>query len=116
MILNDQLDFSLRQIMKALTIILISILPFPTSLLKFILDEKIDKCAEETTLDSSSFEFVMINDTATIANGSIVFIRDLKAPINGGFYGEQYERGLWFKKFERKFSDFCQNILSVGEV
>jgi hypothetical protein len=98
------------------SLLIFTTIPFAVSVMKFVLDEKIEICSKEHTLDISKFQLIMINDTTTVANGSIKSLQEIKSPWKLGFFGEQFERGVWFKKFERKFDDFCKNVLKPSEM
>lgn len=58
----------------------------------------------------------MINDTTTVANGTTKLRERLGSPWKLHFYGEQFDRGQWTKRFERKFDDFCKYNLRFGEL
>ena len=102
----------------ALTIIIIfASIPFGNSVMRFVLDEEISNCGtKEWIVDLSNFKLVMINDTTTVANGTTMLKERLQSPWQLHFYGEQFDRGQWTKRFERKFDDFCQYNLRFGEL
>lgn len=103
--------------MKLLTLTLVALIfPLVNSVVRFILDEEIEKCDNTNYLGMSKFEFILINDTTTIANGSVTTLTEIKSPYKAGFFGEQFYRGQWLKQFERKFDDFCKNMLSPTEM
>lgn len=102
---------------STLIIIITLSVSFTSAKLRFVLDEEITKCSDKLwQVDISGFELVMINDTATVANGTAVIITEIKSPWKLIFYGEMFDRGQWEKKFERKFDDFCKYNLKFGEM
>ncbi|KAL7025621.1 hypothetical protein ACKWTF_013566 [Chironomus riparius] len=92
-------------------------LPFGSAVMRFVLDEEITNCGnEDWMVDLTNFKLIIVNDTTTVANGTCILLTAVNTPWKLNFYGEQYERGHWMKKFERNFQDFCKNILKPGEL
>jgi hypothetical protein len=99
-----------------ITIIFTS-LQFGSSVMRFILDEEITNCGKkEWLIDLSNFKLIMINDTTTVGNGTTVLKERIESPWQLHLFGEQFDRGQWTKRFERKFQDFCQYNLRFGEM
>jgi len=107
----------LYTLLTASAFIILIFIPIGSAVMSFVLDEEITNCAKKDWLvDLTEFKLIMVNDTTTVANGSCILLTDLYSPWKLNFYGEQYERGHWMIKFERKFDDYCKNILKPSEL
>ncbi|CAG9798442.1 unnamed protein product [Chironomus riparius] len=76
-------------------------------------DDELKDCAktDDHLVDWSDYNLVAINDTLTVVNGSVTFLRDVISPWSAHFYAERYERGQWLMQgYVQKLQDLCTEL------
>lgn len=96
-------------------------LPFTLGKMEIIMSETIEKCSkpneEARVFDISELELIAVSDTEIIINGSIKFLKEIKAPWVSDSFSEQFYRGQWdMYVYQRRFPDFCAVLHSPVEV
>lgn len=86
-----------------------------------ILDERIEKCVKPDedagVYDFSSMKLIAEDDTTVFVNGSVKFLRDIKAPWHVHLFTERFTKGSWnVLAFVRDMKDFCAHIHSKSEL
>lgn len=79
-----------------------------------IIDEKLEFCLqpdETAKMDYSQLEIVVVSDTETYLNGTIVIKEEIRSPFVGYIYTEKFDRGQWnIEAMYKKIADFCNEM------
>jgi hypothetical protein len=89
--------------------------------IEIILHETFEKCVkpeeEAGVIDMTSFELIAESDSDVFMNGSVKFLKEIKAPWIVHAYTEKFIRGQWsLYAMEKKISDFCAVIHKKSEI
>lgn len=89
--------------------------------MEIIVDEKIVNCTEPGDLagamDFSQVELVAESDTTIVSNGTIRFLKPVKAPWKVHAYAERFTRGQWtLYGYNKKIDDFCTVMHNPTEI
>lgn len=92
-----------------------------TSMIEIILHETIENCAEPGeeagVFDMTNFELIAESDTDVFINGTVKFLKEIKAPWITHAFTEKFMGGRWsLYALERKFPDFCAVMHSRTEI
>ena len=61
--------------------------------------------------DYTNFQIIPINDTHTVLNGYVKFLKGITAPWHVHWHTEQYERGHWLQRgYVQDIRDFCKEV------
>lgn len=81
--------------------------------MEILVDEDVQNCTapgqRAGSMDFSKFELIAESETEMFANGSVAFLKPVKAPFKLYAYAERFIRGQWvLAGYERKITDFCE--------
>lgn len=73
-------------------------------------------CNKVTYLDLSDLEIIPVNDSLTVLNGGIGFLKNIPSPIRVTIRTERFDRGQWVPgEYNRFIKDFCQVLHNTDE-
>lgn len=110
--------------MKFLSAFLCCAIFFPSpsfSRIEIILHETLENCVqsgeEAGVIDMTKFELIAVSDTEVFLNGTVKFLKAIKAPWIVHAFTEKNIRGQWsLYALEKKIPDFCEVMHRKSEI
>jgi hypothetical protein len=97
--------------------VVLAFIKFSACILRYTLDEEYKVCSTgERYVDFSNFHVIIINETASIGNGSVVILKEINRPWRFGFEAEKLIRGKWSKMVQKHIVDFCTDAFNPVEM
>lgn len=90
------------------------VLPVIWCYMEFVPYEKIERCSGPgkriEVLDFSKFHIIVESDEDFYLNGSLKFLKEVKAPQRTKLAGERWIRDKWIPGVEKKAEDCCEAL------
>ena len=108
--------------MESFLLVFITLTKLVSAVVLILPDEGIENCPEFADIDAGYFgienlEIIVESDTEVFLNGSVIIMKELRAPWNVEYYAEELRQNKWTRSpIQKKFNDFCGSFHNPTDI